>query len=196
MTAEMAGKAAVEGVWATLRRLKEQWMLLIFFAGALIWARDTYHEFAGLPALVREQVRGLAALEATVTRLDARVTQGLAADRSPVLGFPGNRHTVGDAAPGAWTVLRWRPVLSLRGDCVPAAIDAWMVDADGAWFAVETALAPMPALEAEQDLAFGIRVHPGMAEGRAQLLVQIAFDCGTHRQVETAPWLQLRVLAP
>ena len=75
-----------------------------------------------------------------------------------------------------------------------SAIDAWMVDRNGQWFSVETAVAPMPALEGEADLAFGVRVHPQMDRGRAQVLVQITFDCGTHRQVETAPWLQFRVL--
>jgi len=194
MTAEMAGKAAVEGGWTTLRRLKEQWMLMTFFAGAAIWARDVWDDFAPLPALVREQTRELGALEATVARLEGEVTRGVVADRSPVLGFPGNRHAVADAAPGAWTVLHWRPVRALRADCVAEAVSAWMVDAEGAWFAVETALAPMPALEGEQDLAFRLRVHPGMTPGRAQAIVQVVFDCGSHRQVETAPWLQFRVL--
>lgn len=170
-------------------------MLITFFAGAAIWARDTYHEFAALPAMVREQTRGLAALEATVTRLEGKVTRGLAADRSPVLGFPGNRHSVDDAARGAWTVLHWRPVSALRGDCVPGALAAWMVDAKGTWFAAQTALAPMPALKGEQNLAFRLRVDPGMTPGRARAMVQVTFDCGDHRQVETAPWLQFRVLA-
>lgn len=196
MTAEMAGKAAAEGLWASLRRLKEQWMLVAFFAGAAIWARDTWEEFAPLPALVREQTRGLLTLEAAVARLEERVTRQDTADRSPVLGFPGDRHTVDDGAPGAWTVLRWRPVRTLRADCAPAAIDAWMVDAAGTWFGVETALAPMPRLEGEQDLSFRLRVHPGMTPGRARAMAQIAFDCGTHRQVEAAPWLQFRVLGP
>lgn len=198
MTAEMAGKAAAEGLWTSLRRLREQWMLVAFFAGAMIWARDTWEEFAPLPALVREQTRGLAQLEDVVARLEERVSERVseraAADRSPVLGFPGDRHAMEDGTPGSWTVLRWRPVRALRADCVPAAIDAWMVDAGGAWFAVETELAPMPLLEGEQDLAFRLRVHPGMAPGRARAMAQIAFDCGTHRQVETAPWLQFRVL--
>ena len=194
MTAEMAGKAAVEGVWTTLRRLKEQWVLLTFFAGALIWARDTWDEFAALPALMREQAGGLAALETRVGRLEDAVARRPAPDRSPVRGFPGTGHAIADGAPGAWTVLSWRPVEGLRGDCAPAALDAWMVDAAGAWFAVETSLAPMPAIEGETDLAFRLRIHPRMVPGRAQALVQVAFDCGTHRQVETAPRLQFRVL--
>jgi hypothetical protein len=51
-----------------------------------------------------------------------------------------------------------------------------------------------PALEGETDLAFGVRIHPLMDRGRAQVLVQVTFDCGTHRQVEAEPWLQFRVL--
>ncbi|HUF85827.1 MAG TPA: hypothetical protein VMM59_00460 [Thermohalobaculum sp.] len=195
MTAEMAGKAAADGVWATLRQLREKWMLMAFFAGALVWARDVHDEFAPLPVLVHEQMQALAALDAAVTRLEGQVTRGFASDRSPVLGFPGTRHGIGDGAPGAWTLLSWRPVRRLRADCVAEAVEAWMVDAAGAWFAVEMALAPMPALEHEQDLAFGIRVHPAMTPGRALALVQVSFDCGTHRQVEAAPWLQFRVLA-
>jgi hypothetical protein len=194
MTAELAGKAAVEGFWVTLNKLREQWVLLVFLTGALFWTRETYDEFAKLPSLVRQQMAGLTTLEATVTRLEAEVVQRLRGDHSPVLGFPGKRHSIDDGAPGAWTVLRWRPVKRLRADCVPSAINAWMVDRNGQWFSVETAVAPVPALEGEADLAFGVRVHPLMDRGRAQVLVQITFDCGTHRQVETAPWLQFSVL--
>jgi hypothetical protein len=194
MTAELAGKAAVEGFWVTLDKLKQQWVLLVFLTGALFWARETYDEFAKLPSLVRQQMAGLTALEATVKGLEAEVVRRLQGDRSPVLGFPGKRHSIDDGVPGAWAVLRWRPVKRLREDCVPIAIDAWMVDRNGQWFSVETAIAPIPALEGEADLAFGVKVHPLMGRGRAQVLVQITFDCGTHRQVETAPWLQFSVL--
>ena len=194
MTAELAGKAAVEGFWVNLRNLKGQWLLLMFLTGTLFWARDTYDEFVNLPSLVRQQMGGLAALEATVTRLEAEVVRRLKEDRSPVLGFPGTKHGIDDGAPGAWTTLHWRPVERLRDDCAPSVIDAWMVDRNGQWFSVETGVAPMPALEGESDLAFGVRVHPQMDRGRARVLVQITFDCGTHRQVATAPWLQFRVL--
>ena len=194
MTAEMAGRAAVEGIWGTVRRLKEQWLLLVFLAGALVWARDTYDEFAKLPLLVRQQMEGLAAVEATVTRLEAELVGRLNADHAPVLEFPGSRHGIDDGAPGAWTVLRWQPVRRLRADCTPSRIDAFMVDAEGQWFSVETAMAPMPALEGGADLAFGVRIHPRMAPGRARAGVQITSDCGSHLQVETAPWLPFRVL--
>jgi len=178
----------------TLRRVREQWVLLLFLTGTLLWARDTYDEFAKLPSLVRQQMSGLATLEATVTRLESEVKRRLMEDHSPVLGFPGAKHGIDDGAPGVWTALHWFPVKRLRDDCVPSAIDAWMVDQRGQWFSVETAVSPMPALEGEADLAFGVRVHPMMDRGRAQVLVQVTFDCGTHRQVETAPWLQFRVL--
>ncbi len=194
MTAEMAGKAAVEGVTATLRRAREQWLLLAFFAGALLWLRDTYDEFANLPALMRQQMSGLAAVEATVARLEAEVTRRLEGDRSPILGFPGTRHGIDDGAPGNWTVIRWMPVRRLRDDCTPLEIDVWMVDRAGRWFSVETSVAPVPSLQGDTDIAFGARVDPRMEPGRAAALAQIAFDCGTHRQVETAPRLQFQVL--
>ena len=194
MTAEMAGKAAIEGIWSTLRRLRDQWLIISFLLGALFWLRDTYAEFAQLPALVRDQMNGLAAVEATVARLEEQVKRRLVGDRSPILAFPGNRHEIADGVPGAWTVLRWRPVRVLRQDCLPGAIDVWMVDSRGRWSAAETALAPMPELAGEADLAFGVRIPEGMAPGRARVLAQISFDCGTHRQVESAPWLHFRVL--
>jgi hypothetical protein len=194
MTAKLAGKAAIDGVWVTLKTLKEQWLLLVFLTGALLWVRDTYDEFAKLPTLVRQQMSGLAALEATVMRLEVQIVRRLKDNRSPVLGFPGTKHGIDDGAPGAWTTLYWRPVERLRDDCVASAIDAWMIDRNGQWFSVETAVAPMPTLEGEADLAFWVRVHPLMGLGRAQVLIQITFDCGSHRQVETAPWLQFRVL--
>jgi hypothetical protein len=134
------------------------------------------------------------ALEDTVARLEANVVRRLQGDQSPVLGFPGKRHSIDDGAPGTWTMLRWRPVKRLRADCVPSGIDAWMIDRNGHWFSVATAVTPIPALEEEADLAFGVRVHSMMSSGRAQILVQGTFDCGTHRQVETAPWLQFNVL--
>jgi len=195
MTAKMAGRVAVEGVWATLGKLKEQWMLLTFLVGTLLWAVDTYGEFAKLPELVRQQTAGLTRLEATVTRLQADMKRCLSEDHSPVLAFPGAKHGIDDGVPGAWTVLHWQPVRRLRDDCVPGAIDAWMVDQSGQWYSVETELAPMPAFEGDTDLAFGVRIHPQMVPGRAQVLVQITCDCGSNRQLEIAPRLQFRVLA-
>ncbi len=194
MTAEMAGKAAIEGFWATLRRIRDQWLVVTFLAGAAFWLRDTYLQFAELPGLVRQQMNGLAAVEKTVARLEDQVKRRLVGDHSPILAFPGDRHEITDGAPGAWTVLRWRPVRVLRRDCLPGTIDAWMVDSRGRWFSAETALAPMPELAGEADLAFGVRIPQAMAPGRARVLAQVAFDCGTHRQVESAPWLHFRVL--
>lgn len=194
MTADLAGRAALEGVWGTLKRLKEQWLLVLFLSGAVFWVRDTYDEFAKLPPLVRQQMTGLAELQETVTRLEGEVKRRLTGDRSPVLVFPGTQHGVADAAAGAWTTLSLRPVRRLRDDCVPRGIDAWMVDHRGRWFSVETAMRSMPLLRDETDLAFGVLVPAATAAGRAKLLVQIVFECTAHRQVETVPWQQFRVV--
>lgn len=194
MTAEMAGKAAIESIWETLRKMREQWVLLVFLAGALFWVRDAYDEFAGLPELMRRQMEGLTALEATVNRLEDELARGLVGDHGPVFGFPGMRHSIDDGVPGAWTVLRWRPVRRLRTDCTPNQIDAFMVDQGGQWFSVDTAMKPMPVLEGDADLAFSLRIDPRMSRGRARAGIQITSDCGSHVQVETTPWLHFRVL--
>lgn len=194
MTAEMAGKAVVDGIWGTFRKVKDQWVLLAFLTVALFWARDAYNEFAGLPELMRRQMEGLATLEGTVRRLEAELMRRLDGDHAPVFGFPGTRHSIDDGAPGAWTVLRWSPVRRLRTDCTPNRIDAFMIDQGGRWFSVETAMAPMPVLEGNAELAFSMRIHPRMDRDRARASVQITSDCGSHLHVEATPWLPCRML--
>lgn len=195
MTAEMAGRAALDGVWGTVRRLRDQWLLIVFLSGAVLWARDTYDEFAKLPSLVRQQMSGLAELQATVTRLEGEVKRRLLGDRTPVLAFPGSRHGIADGRPGRWTTATWRPVRRLRDECVPRTVRAWIVDGEGQWFSAETAIRAMPALVDETDLAFWVRVPESASPGRAKLLTQVDVDCATHRQVESAPWLQFRIAA-
>jgi hypothetical protein len=194
MTAEMAGRTAVNGTWDTLRRLKEQWVLVAFLAGAVFWVRDVYEEFVDLPEMVRMQTEGLAALEMTVVKLEAELVKRLDGDRSPVLGFPGTRHSIEDGVPGAWVILRWHPVRRLRTDCTPVSIDAFMVDETGRWYSVQTSMKPMPFLEGDVDLAFGLQIPSGMVHGRARAGVQVTSDCGSHLQVEMTPWQSFRVL--
>jgi hypothetical protein len=162
-------------------------------AGALLWAQETYQEFAGLPELVRRQMDGLTALEVTVTRLETELMRRFERDDEPVFGFPGTGHSIDDGAAGAWTVLRLRPVRRLRADCLPVAIDAFMIDVAGQWFSVETAMTPMPVLDGDADIAFGILIPASVHPGRARVAVQITSDCGSHMQVDPAPWLQFRV---
>ena len=185
----------MDGVMGTVKRLREQWLLILFLSGVALWVRDTYQEFAKLPPLVREQMSGQAELQASVARLEDEVKRRLLGDRSPALGFPGTRHQVADGVRGDWIIATWQPVRRLREDCVPRAIRAWMVDSRGHWFSVETGLQAMPALAEDAQLAFAVRVPEAAAEGRARLLAQVDTDCTTHRQVETAPWLQFRISA-
>lgn len=192
MTAEKAGKAAIEGLWDTIRRLRDQWVLLAFMLGALMWLRDIYDEFVPLPAIVAAQTDELTAMAESVARLEQEWGQR---DRqAPVLEFPGTRHSIEDARPGEWAAARLAPTRPLRKDCRTVGIDVWLIDARGRWFAVETSLGKMPRLDAETDFAFGVRVHPDAAPGRAQVLVELTHDCGTHRQVQAAPRLHLRVI--
>lgn len=195
MTVETAGRAALDGVMGTARRLRDQWLLIVFLSGVALWVRDTYQEFAKLPPLVRAQMSGQTELQATVARLEDEVMRRLITDRSPVLGFPGTRHRVADGVPGGWTTVTWRPVRRLRVDCFPRAMRAWMVDSRDQWFSAETALQAMPALAEDAELAFAVKVPEAAAVGRARLLAQVDTDCATHHQVETAPWLQFRIAA-
>lgn len=193
MTADQTARTATEGVWATLKLLKEHWVLAVFFLGALITARDTIDRHMRLPDLVGGLAAQVEALGATVARLD-QVGQGQGAgDRSPVLAFPGTRHGASDAVPGQPSVVTLSPLRTLRTDCRPVGVSAHMVDSTGRWFAVDTDLAPFPTLTGDTDLAFGVWVHPRMARGHARISVQVAHDCGTHQQVDTAPWLHFTV---
>jgi hypothetical protein len=190
----MAGRTAANGTWETLRRLKEQWVLIAFLAGAVFWVRDVYDDFVGLPDMVRRQMEGLSALETTVAKLEAELVKRLNGDRSPVLGFPGVRHGIEDGVPGAWVFLRWNPVRRLRTDCFPVEIDAFMIDKTGRWYSVQTSMNPMPLLEGDEDLAVGLKIPAGMTAGRARAGVQVTSNCGTHMQVEVTPWQTFRVL--
>lgn len=194
MTADDAGKVAFDGVWVTLKRIKEQWLLLVFMAGALFWARDTIDQYLPLPGLVGGLAARVEAINASVARLEQAGNTGAVGDRSPVLAFPGTGHDAADARPGEWAQVRLAPVRTLRDDCRPTGVWAYMVDSSGRWFAVDTELAPMPHLTGDADLAFGVRVHPRMARGRARVSVQITHDCGTYQQVDTAPWMHFIVL--
>jgi hypothetical protein len=69
-----------------------------------------------------------------------------------------------------------------------------MIDAGGNWYSVETDLGRIPTFPGPQELAFGAEIHPRMAEGRAQFLIQVVQDCGDHLQVDSSPRLHFRVL--
>ena len=195
MTAETAGKAAVAGVWATLRSVRDQWLLVVFLAGALFGIRDAYVRFAELPASVSEQRTEVAELREQVARLNAAVARKNPARTEAVMEFPGNRHRVGDALAGEWTVARLVPTRPLRGDCRTVGVDAWLIDSAGRWFSAETGLRSVPKLTDETDLSFGVRIPGDAAPGRAQLILQLTHDCGSQVQVQAAPRLPFRVIA-
>lgn len=193
MTARKAGELAAEGMFGTLRRLRDQWVLLVFASGVLFWARDVYDRFVDLPDRVAELAATIGELRSGVARLEAG-RPGQAMDRSPALIFPGIEHAVEDGRPGGRVTVSLAPVQRVRGDCRNAELAAFMIDAAGRWHSVETDLARVPQVEGSQKLAFGATVHPRMAAGRAEFLVQLTQDCGSHRQVEASPRLPFRVL--
>ncbi len=193
MTAREAGEIAAEGAWGTLRRLRDRWLLFVFVASALFWARDEYDRFVDLPARVVELGRVLDEVRSELARFDTGQVRA-AADRSPALAFPGLRHAIGDGRPGDRVTVSLAPVVRVREGCRNSDFAAFMIDADGRWYSVETDLVRVPQIEGSQELAFGVKVHPKMGVGRAQFLAEVIQDCGAYRQVEVSPRLHFRVL--
>ena len=164
MTAMKAGVLAAEGVWVTLRRLRDQWVLLVFAASVLFWARDVYDRFVDLPARVAELGVKFDTLRSGVARLEAgRASQTV--DRSPALVFPGSRHAIEDGRPGTRVTVSLAPVERVRGECRNSELAAFMIDAQGRWYSVETDLGRVPQIEGSQELAFRVKVHHGWPWG-------------------------------
>lgn len=193
MTARKAGEIAAEGVWGTLGKMRDRWVLVVFAASALFWARDVYDRFVDLPARVAELGRTLDELQTDSTRSVTEET-GPDVDRSAALAFPGQGHAIEDGRPGDLVTVILAPVERVRGECRNSDLAAFMIDADGRWYSVETDLVRVPQIEGSQELAFGVKVHPRMDAGRAQFLVEVTQDCGAHRQVDSSPRLHFRVL--
>lgn len=193
MTAKSAGKLAAVGFWSGLKTLRDQWVLLFFVATLLYGARDIYDEFSVLPARVEALHGEVTGLRGEFAVLDQRVTRTVV-ERTPALRFPGTKHRIADGRPGRSVTVRFEPVVPVRFDCRAGELAAYMIDATGMWFAVETALGRLPQLDGAQELAFGVRIHPRMAVGRAEFLMQLTHDCGTHLQVDRSPRLPFRVL--
>jgi hypothetical protein len=193
MTAKRAGEVSVEGVFGTLGRMRDRWVLVVFAASALFWARDVYEQFVDLPARVAELGRGLDELRTDGARSVAEQARP-DVDRSAALAFPGERHAIEDGRPGDLVTVVLAPVVRVREECRNSDFAAFMIDADGRWYSVETDLVRVPQIEGSQELAFGVRVHRRMDVGRAQFLVEVTQDCGAFRQVDSSPRLHFRVL--
>lgn len=192
MTAKRAGRLAAMGFWRTLKRCRDQWILLVFFASALFWARDTYERFVDLPDQVIGLQTAIGALHDDVARLESRLQSGTMA-RSAALIFPGGGHSIEDGRPGQFVTVRLAPAQRIRPECRATGLVSFMIDARGRWFLVTTDLVHMPHLSGSEDLAFAVRIHPRMRAGRAQFLVQVTHDCTTHLQVDSSPRLHFRV---
>lgn len=193
MTAMKAGELTAEGVFGTVRQLRDRWVLLVFAASALFWARDVYERFIDLPARVAELGQALDELQTDAARSDDGQS-GPGVNRSPALAFPGSRHVIGDGRPGELVTVVLEPVLRVREECRNSEFAAFMVDAAGRWFSVETNLLRVPQISGAQELAFEVKIHPRMQVGRGQFLLDLTQDCGSHRQVDSSPRLHFRVL--
>lgn len=189
-------RADTDAIGATLgwvRWIRQQWLLLMFLAGAMIWLRDTAEAVRGVPTTIALLGGEIAAIADGMKRIERALEPKVSAGRDAVLAFPGKRHEIDDGKPGNWTVARLRPARPLREDCQTIAIDAWLIDAEGRWFSVETSLTRVPGLVGDTDIAFGVLIPEDAAPGRAEALVQLTHDCGAHRAAQLAPRLHFRI---
>lgn len=191
MTARKAGELAADGVFGTLRRLRDQWVLLVFAASVLFWARDVYEEFVDLPARVAALSGEVGELRSGVERLVAGQVAA-AAKGAPARDLPGTKHAIEHGRPGEVVMVSVVPAPWEQGNCA-IGITAVMIDAGGKWYQAEARLVERPEDEVLKELAFGVKIHPRMDVGRAELLVQLARKCGPDRQ-ETSLRLPFHVL--
>lgn len=191
MTARKAGELAAGGVFATLKRLRDQWVLLVFMASALFWARDIYEEFADLPTRMAALGVEVGELRSGVERLSAGQAAATAS-RAAGQGVPGMGHAVQDGRPEDIVIVSLATDLSERNDC-NTELAAFMVDSAGKRFSAEAELIQGEQDEESEGLAFGVKIHPRMDVGRAELLVQLIRKCGS-RNMETSLRLPFRVL--
>lgn len=192
MTAEKAGLLA-EGFWATLKRVRDHWVLLVFLATSLFWMRDLYTRFIDLPVHVTELRTAIDELRVSIARLEARPGAAVPV-RAPALVFPGVGHDIDDGRPGGWVTARYNLAHQVRPECRPGTPAAYMIDAGGRWTSVRLAMTGFPLLDRAQPVAFAVRIDPQIATGRTQFELQVPQHCGTHTQVDVAPRLQFRVL--
>jgi len=192
MTARKAGELAAEGVFGTLRRLRDQWVLLVFAASVLFWARDVYVEFVDLPARVTVLSSEVGELRSGVERLVAGQVAATAKGASARDGS-GTRHAIENGRPDDVVMVSLAPAPWEQGGC-NTEIAAVMVDAGGKWYPAEAELVERPEGEDSRELAFGVKIHPRMDVGRAELLAQLARKC-VPRKGETSLRLPFRVLA-
>lgn len=193
MTARKAGEIAVDGMWGSLGRLRDRWVLVVFATSALFWARDVYDRFVDLPVRVAELGRAMDELRMDSARLETGKIRA-EVDRSAALAFTGQQHAIEDGRPGDLVTVVLAPVVRVREECSNRELAAFMIDSRGTWYSVETDLARVPQIEGAQELAFGVKVHPRMDVGRAQFLVEVTQDCGAHSQIDSSPRLHFRVL--
>jgi hypothetical protein len=195
MTTDPSGKGS-PGVLSALRKLREQWVLIVALASALFWARDLMEEYARLPREVSRQGEAVKALSARVAGIETRlgVPEGGPAPRPGIApdALPGPL----EGRAGAWTVLRWRSVYALDPDCVPRSASAVLVDGEGHWHALESRLRRDGQTPGERSLALGVRPHESMGTGRARIRIRLTHACSGLQREESSDWVPFVLLGP
>lgn len=193
MAADDMGSRSFSGAWGTLKQIRDLFVLIAFMAMVLFWGRDIWEQHADLPTRVAAQSAEIDDMRDEVAVLMDPETKK-AVIGAPGLRIPDGRHRIENGRPGEIVTVLLDPVHWDRDDCVSQELRAFMVDHFGRWHSVETGLLRLPSLSGTGALAFGVRIHPRMAVGRAEFLVEVVQQCGMHRQVHATPRLSFQVL--
>lgn len=194
MTAECTGKTPAEGIWKTLKLLRDRWFVLAFAASALFWARDTYQSLIVLPERVAAVEAAVGQAEIGIAALDARLRAELGWDRSPAIRFGDSGGFAGSGAAGTWIAVAFPEAEASRGSCRLVDVRALMSDATGRWHRAQRDGIRPAATETGAGLAYEVRVHREMARGHASLVLELIHDCFGRHHVDRSPMLSFEVL--
>lgn len=127
MTADMREKAP-GSLFAALKRLKEQWLLIAAFASALFWARDLVEVYARLPARLDAVNAEIALLTGRLDLLEGQQRCGTGGQRRELPHFPAPQAVLAAPALGVRTHremgVGWAGQAPLRGGSCEDFADA------------------------------------------------------------------------
>lgn len=194
MEADGSGRELL-GTLDVLKRLREQWMLVIALVSALFMARDLAEVYVRLPGDVRRQAETVAGLGVRVTGLEDRIGHVEVAGSAPGQTAPSTLSGRLEGRAGSWTTLGWHSAAALDPDCALHRADAVLVDTEGSWHALELHL-ERASVSAREGLAFRVRLHPRMELGLARVRVRVLHRCRGVDREESSPWTPFVLLIP
>lgn len=194
MKADASGRG-MQGTLDVLKRLREQWMLVIALVSALFWMRDLAEIYARLPGDVRRQDAAVAGLTVRVSGLEDRIGHIEAAGSAPAPTSPSTLSGRLRGRADHWSMLAWHSAGALDPGCAVRRADAVLVDADGTWHGLELHLERGQAPPRE-GLAIRVRPHLRMGSGLVRIRVRVVHRCHGADREESSPWTPFVLLNP